>query len=33
MHKKFLSEDMMGRDHLEVIGIDGKRVLDWVLGK
>jgi hypothetical protein len=30
---KFSSENLMGRDHLEELGIDGKIILEWILGK
>jgi hypothetical protein len=33
MHKKFWSENLMGRDHLEDLGIDERITLEWVLGK
>jgi hypothetical protein len=29
----FLSGNLKGRDHTEDVGIDGKVILDWVLGK
>jgi hypothetical protein len=33
MHKKFWLENLMGRDHLKDLGIDGMIILKWVLGK
>jgi hypothetical protein len=32
MRTKFLSE-LKGRYHLEDLGVDGKKILDWILGK
>jgi len=32
MHKKFLSENLKGRDHSEDLGIDEKIILEWILG-
>jgi hypothetical protein len=29
----FLLENLKGRDYLEDIGIDGKIILEWILGK
>jgi hypothetical protein len=26
-------EDLKGRDYLEDLGIDGKTILEWILGK
>jgi len=26
-------ESQMGRDHVEVLGVDGKITLEWMLGK
>jgi len=33
MHIIFLSENLKGRDYLEDIGVDGKIILEWILGK
>jgi hypothetical protein len=39
MHEKYekcvniLSENLKGRDHLKDVGIDGKIILEWILGK
>jgi hypothetical protein len=33
MHRKFWLEKIKGRNHLEDLGIDGKIILDWILGK
>jgi hypothetical protein len=33
MHKKSLSENLRGRDHVEDLGIDGKIILEWISGK
>jgi hypothetical protein len=30
---KFWLGNLKGRDHLEVLGIDGKTILEWILGK
>jgi hypothetical protein len=32
MHTKFLLEDPKGRDHTEYLGIDGKIILEYILG-
>jgi hypothetical protein len=32
MHTKFWSENLKGRDYLEDLGIDGKIILEWILG-
>jgi len=32
MHTVFLLENLKGRDHLEDLGVDGKIMLDWILG-
>jgi hypothetical protein len=32
-HTKFWLENLKERDHLEDIGIDGKVILEWILGK
>jgi hypothetical protein len=29
----FWFENQKGRDHLEDLGIDGKIILEWILGK
>jgi hypothetical protein len=33
MHKLFWLENLMGRDHLEDLGVDGKIILEWILRK
>jgi hypothetical protein len=33
MHTKFWLESLKRRDPLEVIGIDGRIILQWILGK
>jgi hypothetical protein len=33
MRTKFWSENLKGRDHSEDLGIDGKIILEWILGK
>jgi hypothetical protein len=33
MHKIFLLENLKGRDRLEDLGVDGKIMLEWILGK
>jgi hypothetical protein len=33
MHTKFWSENLMGRDHSEDVGIDEKVILEWILAK
>jgi hypothetical protein len=33
MCKKFWSQNIYGRDHLEDLDIDGKIILEWILGK
>jgi hypothetical protein len=33
MHTTFLSENLKGRDHSENIGVDGRIILDWILGR
>jgi len=34
MHMEFWLESLKGRrDHLEDLGVDGKIILEWVLGK
>jgi hypothetical protein len=30
---KFLSENLMVRDHSEGIGADGRIILEWIMGK
>jgi len=29
---KFWLENLVGRDHLEDLGVDGKIILEWILG-
>jgi hypothetical protein len=33
MYRKFGLENLKGRDHLGDLGIDGKKILKWILGK
>jgi hypothetical protein len=33
MHTKSWSENLTGRDHSEDLDIDGKIILEWILGK
>jgi len=33
MYAEFLSENRKGRDHSEDLGVDGKIILEWILGK
>jgi hypothetical protein len=33
MHKIFRLGNLKGRDHLEDLGVDGKIILEWMLGK
>jgi hypothetical protein len=33
MNTKFLSECLKGRDQSEDLGVDGKIILDWIVGK
>jgi hypothetical protein len=33
MHTKLYSENLKGRDYLVELGIDGKIILEWILGK
>jgi hypothetical protein len=33
MQTKFWFENLKGRDHLEDLSIDGKLILEWILGK
>jgi hypothetical protein len=33
MHTKFSLENLKGRDHSEDLGVDGKIILEWTLGK
>jgi hypothetical protein len=32
VHKIFWLENLKGRDHLEDLGIEGKIILEWILG-
>jgi hypothetical protein len=33
MHTIYWLENLKGRDHSEDLGIDGKIILEWILGK
>jgi hypothetical protein len=33
MHTKFLSENLKGGDQAEDLSVDGKIILEWILGK
>jgi hypothetical protein len=33
MHTKFLSKNVKGRDYTEGLSIDGRIILEWMLGK
>jgi hypothetical protein len=33
MHIKFWSESLIGRGHSEDLGVDGRVILEWILGK
>jgi hypothetical protein len=33
MHTEFRSENLKGRDHSEDLGVDGRIILEWILGK
>jgi hypothetical protein len=33
MHTKFWSENLKGRDHSEGVDVDGKIILEWIVGK
>jgi hypothetical protein len=33
MHTELSSEKLKGRDHSEDLGVDGKIILEWILGK
>jgi hypothetical protein len=33
MHTKFGGGDLQGRDHSEELGVDGRIILEWILGK
>jgi hypothetical protein len=33
MYIKFWSENLKGSDHSEDLGVDGKIILEWILGK
>jgi hypothetical protein len=32
MHTAFQLENLNGRDHFEDLGIDGRIILEWILG-
>jgi hypothetical protein len=33
MHIKFCSENLNGSDHMEDLSVEGRIILDWILGK
>jgi hypothetical protein len=33
VYTKFWLEELEGRDHSEDLGVDGRMILDWILGK
>jgi hypothetical protein len=33
MHTKFWLENLKGGDHLEVLSVDGRIILEWILKK
>jgi hypothetical protein len=33
MHTEFWSEKLKGRDNAEDLGGDGRKILDWIVGK
>jgi hypothetical protein len=33
MHPTFSLENLNGRDHSEDLGVDGRIILEWILGK
>jgi len=33
MHTEFLSGNLKRTEHSEVLGLDGKMILEWILGK
>jgi hypothetical protein len=33
MYTKFWSENLKGRDYMEDLGVYGKIILEWILGK
>jgi hypothetical protein len=33
MYTKFLSENLNGRDHMKSLGVDGKIILERILGR
>jgi hypothetical protein len=33
IHTTLWLENLTGRDHLEDLGVDGKIILEWILGK
>jgi hypothetical protein len=33
MHTKYWWENLKERDHVKDLGVDGKGVLEWILGK
>jgi hypothetical protein len=33
MHANFWSVDFKGRDHSDDVGVDGRIILEWIIGK
>jgi hypothetical protein len=33
MHIKYWSENLKGKDHVEGLDVDGRIILEWILGK
>jgi len=33
MHKVFWLENLKGKDHWEELGVNGKIIVEWILGK